>query len=622
MFKKTALATSLAILASQAGAATWVTDTAIGSADPVHTTQGITNTADTTGVYLGRSLVRLGAEYAANDEITFTMNMAKGTNASWANSFECVRSANPTSKLVDDASTAIGDNTLIFDNSHGALVGDQFTVAGEGTTNFTITGVSSNAITFTPITATAVADDAALTFIDVKDITFSLVSSSDTAATYRVSGSPSGGTTTVGSLCPVVLPAVKSAGLTGGTAATVAFSAKTGSGTAFDTLAGTVTVGSAANQFVVAETLFNAVVDVEAGKAAFVGGTTTNSADTLTWTYTLNAGTNGDGPAVDGSGALTLNQAEGTAIVASADSVTHTVNGDWSFLDTDATTAGCQTSQITASGTGGTLTVGTSCEKLTLADTTVGTYSLTVTKNVAAQVIKDQTFDGNSVYAWTSAGSTATSTTTYASLGAWTLNGASITVYGVPMGSTVDRMIWINNKGSSAATATATVMAGGSSYGPYDIGSIAGMTSSSVDETIDAALTTAGVTLPANSRANVQIDAPVMSSDITVSASYKVIADNDRLSLETSDTIEDTITVAGTIAPSSDCVEATAAGTGNVGALSGGISGTITNATAFTHSAVSFTNTAAQALGSLNINIDDMDCTGGGGTVATTTSSK
>jgi hypothetical protein len=162
--------------------------------------------------------------------------------------------------LVDDATTAIGDTVLIFDGSHGAVVGDQFTVAGEGTTNFLITAVNTNAITFTPATATAVNDDAALTFIDVKDMTFSLVSSSDTAATYRVSGSPSGGTTTVGSLCPVVVPAVKKAGLLAGTAATVAFSAKTGSGTAFDALATTTTLGSAKDQFVVSETLFNAVV--------------------------------------------------------------------------------------------------------------------------------------------------------------------------------------------------------------------------------------------------------------------------------------------------------------------------------------------------------------------------
>jgi hypothetical protein len=524
--------------------------------------------------------------------------------------------------LVDDATTAIGDTVLIFDGSHGAVVGDQFTVAGEGTTNFTITAVNTNAITFTPATAPAVNDNAALTFIDVKDMTFSLVSSSDTAATYRVSGSPANGTTTVGSLCPVVVPAVKKAGLLAGTAATVAFSAKTGSGTAFDALATTTTLGSAKDQFVVSETLFNAVVDVEAGKAAFVGGTTTNSADSLTWDYTLNAGTDGTNASVDGSGALTLSNSAGTAVVATIDKVVHTVNGDWSFLDTDATTAGCQTSQITGTA-GPTLTVGTSCEKITISDSIIADYTLTITKNVAAQVIKDQTYDGNSVYTWTSNGSTATSTTTYASLGSWTLNGASITVYGVPMGSTVDRMIWINNKGSADATATATVMAGGSSYGPYSLGTIGGMTSSSVDETIDTALTTAGVTLPANSRANVQIDAPVKSSDITVSASYKVIADNDRLSLETSDTIQDTITVSGTIDAPSNCSDATvvqAAGTTAANALTGASAST--NFTVTTTMGAGTLTVPVLTLTPGNMNIDDIDCAAGGGTVATTTSSK
>jgi hypothetical protein len=345
----------------------------------------------------------------------------------------------------------------------------------------------------------------------------------------------------------------------------------------------------------------------------------------LTWDYTLNAGTDGTNAVVNGSGQLSVSQSAGTAVVATIDKVVHTVNGDWSFLDTDATTAGCQTAQITGTA-GPTLTVGTSCEKVTISDSIIADYTLTITKNVAAQVIKDQTYDGNSVYTWTSNGSTATSTTTYASLGAWTLNGASITVYGVPMGSTVDRMIWVNNKGASDATATATVMAGGSSYGPYSLGTISGMSSSSVDETIDTALTTAGVTLPANSRANIQIDAPVKSSDITVSASYKVIADNDRLALETSDTIQDTITVSGTIAAPSNCADATVAqANGSLAALSGGLSGTISNASAFTHNSggsVVFSNTAAQALTAGNINIDDIDCAVGGGTVATTTSSK
>jgi hypothetical protein len=342
----------------------------------------------------------------------------------------------------------------------------------------------------------------------------------------------------------------------------------------------------------------------------------------LEWDYTLNAGTDGTNASVDGSGALTLSNSAGTAVVATIDKVVHTVNGDWSFLDTDATTAGCQTSQITGTA-GPTLTVGTSCEKITISDSIIADYTLTITKNVAAQVIKDQTYDGNSVYTWTSNGSTATSTTTYASLGSWTLNGASITVYGVPMGSTVDRMIWINNKGSADATATATVMAGGSSYGPYSLGTVAGMTSSSVDETIDTALTTAGVTLPANSRANVQIDAPVKSSDITVSASYKVIADNDRLSLETSDTIQDTITVSGTIDAPSNCSDATvvqAAGTTAANALTGASAST--NFTVTTTMGAGTLTVPVLTLTPGNMNIDDIDCAAGGGTVATTTSSK
>jgi len=62
---------------------------------------------------------------------------------------------------------------------------------------------------------------------------------------------------------------------------------------------------------------------------------------------------------------------------------------------------------------------------------------------------------------------------------------------------------------------------------------------------IDTALSGAGVTLPNNSRATITIDSPVKQADITVSAAYKHIGDADRLILETSDTIEDTLTQSG-----------------------------------------------------------------------------
>jgi hypothetical protein len=81
-------------------------------------------------------------------------------------------------------------------------------------------------------------------------------------------------------------------------------------------------------------------------------------------------------------------------------------------------------------------------------------------------------------------------------------------------------------------------MAQGTSYGPYAIGTIGAKKTTSFATAIDAALTTAGVVLPDNSRATVTITAPIAQANIELSAAYKHIADADRLTLETSDTLD------------------------------------------------------------------------------------
>jgi len=225
---------------------------------------------------------------------------------------------------------------------------------------------------------------------------------------------------------------------------------------------------------------------------------------------------------------------------------------------------------------------------------------------VAATVIPQSTYSGTSKYTYTSSGTVTTKTITYDNLGAWTLNGASITAYGVPMGSTVSRFLWVNNKGAVAAPVTATVTTAGSSYGPYDVGSAASKTALSMSAALDAALTAAGVSLADNSRANIVFESPVKAGDITVSAAYKHIADADRLTLETSDTIQDVISVSGTIAANSNCV------------------GTSTStAAAFTGTQVAATvSIATQGVAASTGAITDLDCAVGGGSVSTTTTSK
>lgn len=605
MFKKTIMAAAVLAASTSASAATWQNT---GVVAVTHLDEGIEKAAVTSGVAISSGLVRLGAEYALNDTITFTLNQAKATNAAWPTSFESIRSTFDVSKAVNDASFNATETTVTLTASHNTVIGDQLTFVGAGNANRFVTAVATNLITFTPALTTNVANGSAVAFVDAKDIAFGLISSGATSATYRVN-TMGNGTTTVGALIPTPQVNVKGAGLILADAS-MSFSAAA-AGTAFDALTSGLVVAKSVPQFPVAITKFNAVVDVEQSKTAFVGGTPTASSDALTYNYTVAAGGTGTAAEVSASGVLTYDNSNITAIAATSDSVVHTITTDYNWMDTAAATAGVQTTQIASTNTAVQNTAGTT---LTLTDSTISDETLTITKNVAATILPQSTFSGTSKLSYTSSGTATTKTLTYASLGSWTLNGASITAYGVPMGTTVSRFLWVNNKGAIAAPITATVTTGGSSYGPYSVGSAAAKTALSMSSALDTALTTAGVTLSQNSRANIVFESPVKAGDITVSAAYKHIADADRLTLETSDTIQDVISVNGTILPPSDCVDATTA-------ISGlGLTGKISTGTAFVPGNGVSGNTTSVAAG--NLNIDDLDCSVGGGTVSTTTTSK
>jgi len=605
MFKKNMIAVAVLAASTGATAATWQNT---GVVAVTHLDEGIEKATAATGVAISSGLVRLGAEYALNDTITFTLNQAKATNAAWPTSFESIRSAFDNSKAVNDATFAAGDTTVIMTASHDTVIGDELTFVGTGNSGRFVTAVNTNIITFSPALTTGVANASAVAFVDKKDMTFGLISSSSTSATYRVN-TMANGTTTVGALIPTPQVNVTGTGLVAADAS-MTFSAAAG-GTAFDALTSGLVVAKSVPQFPVAITKLDAVVDVEQSKKAFVGGTTAASSDVLTYNFTVATGATATAAEVNASGVLAYDSTNITAVAASADSVVHTITSDFNWMDTSAATAGVQTTQLTATNTPVVNAAGTT---VTLTDTGIADEALTITKNVAATVIPQSTYSGTSKYSYTSSGTATTKTITYASLGAWTLNGASITAYGVPMGSTVSRFLWVNNKGAVAAPVTATVTTAGTSYGPYDVGSAAAKTALSMSASLDSALTAAGVSLAENSRANIVFESPVKAGDITVSAAYKHIADADRLTLETSDTIQDVISVSGTILPSSDCVEATAAVSGLA------LTGKITSGTAFTAGNGVSVNTANVAAGS--VNIDDMDCASGGGTVSTTTTSK
>ena len=543
MYKKLLLASAIASIATAAGAGTL---DSTGFTQPAHGKEGARNVADADGLGAGSVLLRLGGEYAANDTITFTFNNAKATNSNWPTSLTSITPGSRTTTTLA-ASCAKGATVCNFATNQNIVDGDLFTVPGDTTLHRVMNRGTANATVFTPALVATEAQAAVISLQNPKTMSLGLVNSDDNSATYRVlstggAGSP---TSTVGTLIPTPMININTTQAVAA-ATTLSVASATSTGVAMDTTAGTATVMSTVQEHTVtASTKFNQVVDVEASSKAFVGSGAATGTDTLVLTYAAGTTAAGSTVTVNGSGVITTNAAT-TAIASSASSSVMTVNGDFAFMDDNTATAGCQSTSGLASSTGSsTAALNTNCTEFTMTDTTMATTTLTLTKDQAAAVIPTQTYTGSQKISYTSNATAASDTNAYSDLGSWTLNGASITVYGVPMGATVDRMLWVNNKGASDVAVTAAVTSGGTTTSNLSLGTAAALSNTSVDEALDTALAAAGVTLPANSRANVVISAPAKAADITVSASYKVIADADRLSLETSDTIDDVVSVTG-----------------------------------------------------------------------------
>jgi len=555
MFKKTVIATAVAVASINAMAATM--DTNFSTTAAKHSIEGIEGVVDATGVLVSSGgVVRVAAEMYVGDlvKLDYSVGLAgantfptsfksfiPGTGASlWQTVAECSTTA------ICEIETIAGQNGT--KDAIGAAVwkvGDQFTATGSATVH-TVTEVDGNGeITFTPAAAAKIAADVALVMKqpDVMDLGRQTVTSS--SVTYRVGGITAKGGSRVGAAIP--LPAgvlVKAADLVT-TPATVAYSATTAAGLAIDSVASPVAIGSAVAAYTQTIAKLDGVVDVEKDRKALVGGTAESSADTLTMSYaqpTLAAGTS----VSELTGNLSLPANNAAALDWASETAVHTINGDFVFMDNGAA-AGVQTTGLSDDAGTTTLAMATTGAKFTVTDTALDPANIiTITKNVAAAVIPVQSFSGSTVLSYNnSAGTAKTKTITHASLGAFTLNGAAVTAYAVPMGDTVSRFLWVSNKGVADATLNATVIAEGTSYGPYAIGTASGKKATSVGGLIDTALSDAGVTLPNNSRATITIDSPVKQADITVSAAYKHIGDADRLILETSDTLEDSLSLTG-----------------------------------------------------------------------------
>jgi hypothetical protein len=106
--QKKILASSVVLaLASQVHAATWDTEFPAASFKAVvHTQQAIDGFAATeAGVIAPAGLLALGAEYAQNDLVTFTLSSAIRNNYAWPTSFKSIKTGTAGDTIVEVTTT-------------------------------------------------------------------------------------------------------------------------------------------------------------------------------------------------------------------------------------------------------------------------------------------------------------------------------------------------------------------------------------------------------------------------------------------------------------------------------------------------------------------------------------
>lgn len=561
MFKKTALAASIALVsAGAANAATW-NATVPALTAVIHTKQGIEDVTEAAGVANTNALLVLGAEYAANDTITFTNTVAKAANANWPTSLTTQVSSAVAGLSTDTTGYSAGTTTIATDAVNSWLVGERFTVATDGTSTVHRVvaggGGAATTLSFTPgLAESQAASNQALSAV-TSQVSFGLINSTNTAATYRVTGIGGTGSSINAQLNAPTLN-LSPAGLLAG-ANTISMSAATATGLNMDANASARQTASAVEEYTLTVgTKLDGIVDVENDRKDFTVSTDTPATggalatrDALVYVLTNGTGTAGSATSDYKTANVTV-----TAVIATETASKMTIAGDWSFLD-NATTAGTQVGTSTTAGIINTISasdtaVGTSTVD-TNGDLTVTfasgngtqgwgastTSTLLVTSDQSA-AIPVQDYTASHTFTYTSSTTTGNTKTVTAAAGSWTLNGASITAYGVPWSSATQKFLWVGNSGATDAVVSATVEYGGTTYGPYAVGTVAAKSQSKVNTALDTAMSDAGVDSSAWSRANVTVTSPVKAANVVMNASYKHIADADRLAIPTSDDLDGT----------------------------------------------------------------------------------
>jgi hypothetical protein len=281
----------------------------------------------------------------------------------------------------------------------------------------------------------------------------------------------------------------------------VSVSSQTSSGDILDNT-GTreATIAEAKSQFgsLTVGTKFNGVIDVEASRLQFTGGTT----DSMSYTI-ANPDTTG-----------WLN----TATVTSAKASVYGEAGKQTGLKAEnwASAGG-------AGNAGGTVTYAVDSAKIDVAYTTgVTNDTITFTAPAAKDsiVLEAQDFTTDFVYSYTSAGNKAGThpVVTGADSGEWDLNGATVNIPYMPYSATASQIIYVTNASSLAGDITATAFDDkGNSYNLGKIGTAAGKSIQKVTSQVNQALGAKGFT---GGKVSLTITVNVPADDVTVYASY------------------------------------------------------------------------------------------------------
>jgi len=296
--------------------------------------------------------------------------------------------------------------------------------------------------------------------------------------------------------------------------------------------------------------LFNGIVDVAAAptRTAFASGAVT---DVLTIDIDeATAATITSGGATD-----TFE----TSSPADTEVVTAVITGDWSFLaDENTSTTGIQNDSVvatcdgTAAGNQATETFaadGTSvtvaCPAAKVGNIVVtytpadnGTAPLPAITTGAFTMGASMTFEdsGTDVGGTGSVASTKTLAAAGTSAGSFTLNGSTSTVQAYPLGAAVEQFLWVTNSGANDGAITMTATQGGATSAECSLGTAAAKSVTSISAVANDCLTAAGIT---SGRAQLSVTVNAAATLVNLYAAYKVTSADDRLALTVTDGITD-----------------------------------------------------------------------------------